>query len=97
MARKDVSDWEVCWACLRATFSFEERGIVGILVSSTGESPKVVERAIERAASHGLVDSEGSLCFSYLTEDGAALLEFQLREEGNDETRNDTRSEKADR
>lgn len=72
MSRKDITDAMVC----RAYADKTARGMTAeaLLEEMTGQHPKVVQRAMERAERRGLVDCGVSLRTGWLTAKGIALL-----------------------
>jgi hypothetical protein len=72
MKRSDITDEMVCRACLTART--DSRATVEILVEMTGGTPKLCLRAIERAISHDLCDSEISDRHAFLTGYGEQFL-----------------------
>lgn len=75
MATKDISDRQVCEAFAEA----RRRGIFAdaILERDTGQPAKVVQRAMERACSRGLVEYGVTLRSGWLTAKGESLIARQ--------------------
>lgn len=74
MARKDITDRQVC----EAVAAYKRHGLpFGLerLQKATGQPEKVCFRAMERAYDRGLIECGVSLRSSWLTRDGEALLE----------------------
>lgn len=73
MATKDIPDSEVVKACR----DWKDEGIdaQALLMIRTDQSAKVCWRAMQRAASRGLIDYGVSLRTAWPTEKGLALLE----------------------
>jgi hypothetical protein len=82
MAVKHISDWQVC----AAVHDMRQRQLAGepkaqavsvvieLLVSGTGQSPRVCLRALERAYRHGFLESGLWWHGGWLTDEGIRLL-----------------------
>lgn len=85
MARKDIPDWLVCASCVE----FRKRNhlsdnivfAIDILMEWTGEPEKVCYAAMERTDDRGYIDYGVSLRTSWVTDEGAELLEKNAPEE----------------
>lgn len=75
MARKDISDQQVCEAVAytKGTYLRPHEW----LAKRTRQPVKVAYRALERARDHGLIDYGVSLASGWLTDEGIALLTEQ--------------------
>jgi hypothetical protein len=73
MATKDISDRQVCEA-VQAYADDSSRWPYDVLAEVTGQSQKVCWRALERAASRGLVEYGVSLRTGWLTEKGRQFI-----------------------
>lgn len=84
MARKDISDLQVCMAYLQARERNRDRvtDLVwpeDLLATLTGQPVKVCLRAMERAADRGYIDWGVSLRAGWLTSMGEALVNTNHR------------------
>ena len=78
MATKDITDVQVCLAYAKAN---HKDGFADTLLErQTGQHPKVVFRAMERACDRGLIDYGVSLRAGWLTEKGMALIAAFVRD-----------------
>lgn len=79
MARKDITDLQVCLA-YQQTREYNRGRVTDLiwpedlLVKWTGQQVKVCYRAMERAADRGYIDCGVSLRAGWLTETGKALV-----------------------
>jgi len=77
MARKDITDLQVCEAYRDSWKSRQENILIWpeqLLMERTGESEKVCFSAMERAEDHDLIEYGVSLRSGWLTEKGKELL-----------------------
>ena len=80
MARKDITDREVCEACLdahqRCEDSSGEELVSGfeLLCLRTGQPEKVVLAAMDRACDRGLIEYGAGVGSSWVTDTGRKLL-----------------------
>jgi len=81
MARKDISDLQVCQAYKKAKEVRETTEEVvwpdELLANWTGEPMRVCERAAERAAERGYLDYGTALYMGWLTDKGKEMADNQ--------------------
>lgn len=74
MARKDISNRQVCEAYWKYNATLSKPMPIDILQAETGEPAKVCLRAMQRAYDAGYIECGTSLATGWLTEKGEELL-----------------------